>query len=275
MIGIYKIENTINKKVYIGQSRNIERRWKEELRGQLNDHLMKSFNKYGIDKFSFSVLCECKEPELNDLEIKYITEYNACDKKHGYNLTLGGNGGCWLEELKEKASIRMTGNGNNFYGKHHSEKTLKKLSEGRTGKKHWHYGGANSQETKAKQSVSKIGGLNPQAKRVYQYELNGELVNSFDSSATASRETGIGYSAIKNCSGGISKTAGGFSWEYGEYIDRGFNSTNAKKVVCLETGLVFSSMTSAGKFYDCTTSEIKMVCDGVRKTTHKHTFKYC
>ncbi|MDR0677008.1 MAG: GIY-YIG nuclease family protein [Elusimicrobiota bacterium] len=29
MIGIYKITNNINGKTYIGQSRNIERRWKD------------------------------------------------------------------------------------------------------------------------------------------------------------------------------------------------------------------------------------------------------
>ena len=28
-IGIYKIENKINKKIYVGQSINIEKRWKE------------------------------------------------------------------------------------------------------------------------------------------------------------------------------------------------------------------------------------------------------
>ena len=32
MIGIYKIENIINNKVYIGSSNNIERRWKEHKR---------------------------------------------------------------------------------------------------------------------------------------------------------------------------------------------------------------------------------------------------
>ena len=31
MIGIYKIENTKNNNVYIGQSTNIERRWSEHL----------------------------------------------------------------------------------------------------------------------------------------------------------------------------------------------------------------------------------------------------
>ena len=32
MIGIYKIENLVNGKIYIGQSQNIERRWREHKR---------------------------------------------------------------------------------------------------------------------------------------------------------------------------------------------------------------------------------------------------
>ena len=66
MIGIYRIQNNINGKSYIGQSVNIERRWKEEKRmSDTNDHLTKSFLKYGIDNFTFSVIEECEIEELD------------------------------------------------------------------------------------------------------------------------------------------------------------------------------------------------------------------
>ena len=46
MIGIYKIENKVNGKVYIGQSIDIEKRWKEHIsclnnRTHHNDYLQK------------------------------------------------------------------------------------------------------------------------------------------------------------------------------------------------------------------------------------------
>ena len=274
MIGIYKIENKINGKVYIGQSRNINRRWHEELNGQVNDYLKKSFNKYGVKNFLFSVICECKEPKLNELEKRYIQEHKSYIKKNGYNLTLGGNGGNWLDEAKERASIRMTGKGNSFYGKHHTEETKQKISMGRIGKKHWHYGGRNSPETKAKQSITKLGGLNSMAKKVYQYTLDGKLLNSFKSVSIASQETKIGYSAIKNCSGGISKTAGGYSWEYGEYVKRHWGDIRLKKVICTDNGMKFESLSSASRFFKSTPSEIKRVCDGERRTAKKHKFSY-
>lgn len=97
MIGIYKIENLVNGKVYIGQSININQRWskhKADLRHNNHDnvHLQNSWNKYGEDSFSFEVIENCSEQELNDKEIYWINEYNSYEREFGYNLTLGGAG---------------------------------------------------------------------------------------------------------------------------------------------------------------------------------------
>ena len=64
MIGIYKIENLINGKVYIGQSNNIERRFSQhqssyEQKRFLDKPLYKAFAKYGIENFSFTIIEEC------------------------------------------------------------------------------------------------------------------------------------------------------------------------------------------------------------------------
>ena len=71
------ITNTITNKKYIGQSIDIEKRWrthkkKSTWKSQPNNYLYRAMNKYGIDKFKFEILCECNEDELNDLEIEYI-----------------------------------------------------------------------------------------------------------------------------------------------------------------------------------------------------------
>ncbi|NCB03804.1 MAG: hypothetical protein EOM67_16855 [Spirochaetia bacterium] len=266
MIGIYKITNKVNGKMYIGKSIDIERRWAEELNGQVNEHLRRSFSKYGIHSFDFSVIELCKEEELDEKEMKYISLFKSHNKTFGYNKTLGGEGGRWNDEMREKASKRMKGAGNNFYGRHHSEETKNKISEGRVGEKHWHYGGSNSKETRHKQSITKIGKLNPNAKPVYQYKLDGSLVGEYDCVADASKITGIGYSAIKNCAVGITLTAGGYAWSYGEFRDVDYTNKRLKKVRCIETGIVYESISEASRACDIRIIDISLVCRGKRKT---------
>lgn len=95
--GIYKIENLVNHKIYIGQSSNIEKRWVKHKSSAQNptDHsyetpLYRSFRKYGINQFDFSIIEECKVNELNDKERYWINYYDSFF--NGYNLTLGGDG---------------------------------------------------------------------------------------------------------------------------------------------------------------------------------------
>lgn len=96
--GIYKITNTINGKCYIGQSRNIEKRWIEHKNRPYNKK-DKSYNypfyrairQYGLKNFTFEVLEECSIEELNEREKYWISVYNSFDKNYGYNLTRGGD----------------------------------------------------------------------------------------------------------------------------------------------------------------------------------------
>lgn len=95
MIGIYKFENLINGHVYIGQSVNIERRYKEHLSrtnninsDEYNSAFHRALRKYGIENFSFTVLEECEKQQLNEKEKYWILKYNSYHK--GYNETTGG-----------------------------------------------------------------------------------------------------------------------------------------------------------------------------------------
>lgn len=107
MIGIYKIENKVTNKVYIGKSVNIEKRWVQHrchLNNNVhaNDYLQKAWNKYGEIAFNFSVLCECEESVIDEKEVYYINLYKATDRTYGYNLREGGDGGSLSQETIEK-----------------------------------------------------------------------------------------------------------------------------------------------------------------------------
>lgn len=88
MIGIYKITNQLNNKVYIGQSNDIERRWKDHKRRSksLQTPLYLAIQQDGIENFHFEVLEECSVDSLNEREKYWIDYYNSADSNYGYNL---------------------------------------------------------------------------------------------------------------------------------------------------------------------------------------------
>ena len=89
MIGIYKVTNKINKKSYIGQSKNIEQRLKDHklVCRERNVLLKRALKKYGVENFDYEIIEECKLNELDEREIYWINKL-----KPEYNLDTGGKG---------------------------------------------------------------------------------------------------------------------------------------------------------------------------------------
>ena len=91
--GIYIIENTVNKKVYIGQSINIPERNRLELSGiTINNIFKKDLEYFGVDKFENRVLelIDFRNRDLiNERECYWIEKYNSIDSRYGYNISAG------------------------------------------------------------------------------------------------------------------------------------------------------------------------------------------
>lgn len=105
MIGIYKITNKINGKIYVGQSGNIKLRWKNHKNHKKTKNLIcLAFNKYGIENFEFKVIEECSIEKLNEREIYWIKYYDSFNFEKGYNMTPGGNSNGMSEKTKKKIS---------------------------------------------------------------------------------------------------------------------------------------------------------------------------
>lgn len=85
MVGIYKITNLLDGKCYIGQSKHIEKRWKQHFQkgyGAVHkSSFQQAIDQYGEKGFSFEVLEECNPSELEKRERHYIEmfrpEYNS------------------------------------------------------------------------------------------------------------------------------------------------------------------------------------------------------
>jgi len=77
MIGIYKITEKETGKCYVGQSKNIQQRWKQHQRNFPDSH------------FSYEVIREVSQVSfLNAFEKYYIKFYDS--HRNGFNKTIGG-----------------------------------------------------------------------------------------------------------------------------------------------------------------------------------------
>ncbi len=156
--GIYKFTNKLDKKVYIGQAVNIERRRKAHFdiakKHKDNTYFHNALNKYGIDNFDFEVLIECPKENLNYWEQFYISYYCSNNKRFGYNETEGGYSTCFSEDVLYRMSESAKKRGNNLpEGFKHSVESRKKNSDSHKGKTPWNKGiktGPNPKISEAK-----------------------------------------------------------------------------------------------------------------------------
>ena len=236
MIGIYKIENTINGKVYIGQSKNIEDRWRSHIRASksknsvgYNYYIHKAFRKYGIDKFAFSVIEECPIKELNEREEYWIKQYKSTKSKFGYNLTNGGDNTAnhlqrpiYQIDVDTKQIInefKSCFEAGRYIGK--SQANIRHCCDK---KYHFAYGyiwrfvdDYDPSEIKGNDLTSEKMMHGMKSKTIYQLDkITDQIINEFINTQDASNKTGISRSAITNCVYRISKSAGGYKWSFKE-----------------------------------------------------------
>lgn len=129
MPGIYCFKNLTNGKCYIGQAKDLRKRYYSHMSNyshhRYTNPLYLAFDKYGLESFDYSIIEIIPEyylPELDALEIYYIKQYNSYGGA-GYNQTKGGDGGVlgykMTEEQKAKISCasKAQDNGTHCYTK--------------------------------------------------------------------------------------------------------------------------------------------------------------
>lgn len=103
LCGIYMIRNKLNGKVYIGQSKDILKRWKyyEWAAKTVYDYndtkrpIIRDMRKYGMENFTFSILDSSKE--MKDGQTRAIAEFNYIIQNRANDSRYGYNGSCGLD----------------------------------------------------------------------------------------------------------------------------------------------------------------------------------
>lgn len=167
MIGIYKITSPINK-VYIGQSIDIEKRFKYyyRLACKSQPRLYNSFITYQVKNHCFEILEECSIELLNERERHYQDYYNSVVNGLNSRLTASNDrSGEFSLEHKEKLRIAKLGKKTNRKTIH-SEETRKKI------------GLANKGRIKSKEEIEKHRKSNTGLKRTAEQKKHFSKVKS-------------------------------------------------------------------------------------------------
>ncbi len=163
---IYKAENKINGKIYIGKTvKSINDRLSRHYFQPSNSLFPRALKKYGRESFDVSVIDWAdNQNDLNEKEKFWITFYN-CRYPNGYNMTAGGDGMAGLfpsAETREKIRLGKLGN-QAWLGKHHTEETKRKCSLAKIGNK-GRIGIPQTEATKAKLRETHSGDKSSSAK---------------------------------------------------------------------------------------------------------------
>ena len=204
MVGyIYKFENKINGKIYIGKTKNIKERIYQHshITKNKNTKFGNAIRKYGIDMFDFSILITIYSENSNNLDVilnclerYFIKKYNSFYE--GYNCTLGGDGTINFkhsEETKNRLRHRVV-----------SEDTRKKIGKAHRGK------ACHRRLTdKWRNSVIEAKSI-----PIKQFSKDGTFIKQWASITEASLSCKLPKSCISRVCKGERKSCGGFIWKY-------------------------------------------------------------
>jgi group I intron endonuclease len=221
--GIYKITSPSGR-VYIGQSKSLQQRYRDYLYPRPPSHLSKiynSFQKYGKESHTFTVLEITKD--LESRELFYIKKHNSVEE--GLNTYYSVHSIFVSDETKKKMSKNMKEN----WTKERKESHSKRISELH---KEGVYEGMNTEmwksEERRQQQSELLKRLHKEGKMDHdnRFKFSKKMVNIRDTrDNTVKRVTKEEFDKTDHYVG----------------VTSGMKKSNGKKVMLVETGEIFRS----------------------------------
>ena len=273
---VYMHVNKLNDKKYIGITcQTPSRRWQNGY-GYKKQAFYNAIKKYGWDNFDHIILFEkLSEEEACEKEIELISKYKSDNKLYGYNITHGGeNGHNDLWNDKDYRDAQIEERKSRFKDESYKNNWINSL-----------HIAFNQDDYKEKQSKNTKGRWKSgefdevHCKKIICLET-GE---SYKSITDASNITGICRSDIGKCCLGQMKTANGYHWQY--YNDKLDSEENriilinkigkgkGKKIICVETGVIYDSIRDASDDINIDYSSIGKAVKGTQETAGGYHWK--
>lgn len=279
---IYIIKNTINNKVYIGQSIDVKKRFNQHFQKchkKDNSLLYKAMRKYGKDKFYFEIL-ENNIKNYNDQEQYWIKYYNSITP-NGYNILVGGN------EPPHK------------YGIEANNATIKKISVLNNIKKDLKYTNISLSQLAIKYNTNKKTILRINQGISYSLlkeeypirknpNINGKLTEqnideiieilefTYRQYGDISREYGVGIKTIQEINNGITHKRNNINYPIRKYKNSGQPSFTYEQVteihILLKTTNI--SIRKIAELYECAHSLIVNINSGKSKRYKRKEYIY-
>jgi len=243
--GVYKIINILNNKVYVGSSSNLKSRKYVHFRdlsnkNHCNTHLQNSYNKHGKDNFKWEVV-----EYVGFDEDKEILKKNLLEREQ-YYLDL-------YESYNSARGYNLCSTAGSKLGCKDSQETINKRIIANTGKKRT----SAFRKRMSRLRKGKTRGNYP--KKIFSEEHIKNLSESHK-----------GYKPSEETIRKMSEVHKNRPPE----VQKMMNEKHCKKVINLDTGIVFNSIKEAGEFYGVNRGHISSVCSGKRKIAGGYRWSY-
>lgn len=207
---IYKVTNLHNHKVYIGLTKDYNKRHSAHIKDCFNPTssryhftLYKAIRKYGLHNFYWEILGHCRtRKELNQAEIICIEHFQSNNKIYGYNNTSGGDGGSTRHGMKNSKDMNKK---ISLSAKNRIISDEQRIQISNTLK-----GTKLSEETKEKMRLSHIG----KRLNVKKQVLNITTGKTFNSIREAAEHDDRSYHSIVEICTGRQKQTRGYVYKY-------------------------------------------------------------
>lgn len=260
--GIYKITSPSGR-VYIGESYSLKKRFYnyKSLNTEKQPKLHRSFLKYGVKNHTFEIIEECEIEELKCRERYWQDFYDVLNGGLNCLLTECGELKMVLsEETKVKISeaqkgeknhmFGKTGELNHFYGKTHTDETKKIISE--------------KAKERYKENPNPLKGT----------KMSEEVKNKLSKTVTDKYAQGYVHpNSGKTLTEETKKKISDTRKERG--LGKRGKSSNARLVLCLETGVFYDCVIDASETYNINCSYLWSMLNPKSKDKNKTNLIYC